>query len=72
MGWKCLSNLKMADQLLLSRWRRWCAAVFLFFSKTKHDMGSTSGRYAAHSLSASVSDFMGPTDELFLAIQVLG
>ena len=62
----------MVDQLLLSRWRRWHAAVLIFFSKIRHDVGSTSGRYVAHSLSASVSDFIGPTDELSSAIQVLG
>jgi hypothetical protein len=62
----------MADQLFLSRWRRWYAAVPLFFSKIRHGVGSTSSRYAAHSLSASVSDFMGPTDRLSSAIEVLG
>ena len=72
MSWRCLSSLKMVDQLLLSRWRRWYAVVILFFSKIKHDVGSTSNKYAAHSLSVSVFDFMGPTDRLSSAIQVLG
>ena len=62
----------MADQLFLSRWRRWHVAVLLFFSKIRHDAGSTSSRYAAHSLSPLVSDFMGPTDELTSAIYMLG
>jgi hypothetical protein len=62
----------MIDQLLLSRWRGWYAVVLLFFSKIRHDVGSTSGRYAVHSLSASVSDFMGPMNRLFSAVQVLG
>ena len=72
MSWRCLSSLKMVDQLLLSRWRRWYATAPLFFNKISHDVGSTSSRYAAHSLSASVSDFMGPTDRLSSAIQMLG
>ena len=72
MSWRCLSNLKMVVQLLLSRWRRWYAVVLLFFNKIRHNVGSTSSRYAAHSLSASVSDFMGPTDRLSSVIQMLG
>ena len=71
MSWTCLSSLKVVDQLLLSRWRRWYAAVPLYDSKIGPDGGSTSSRYAAHSWSASVSDFMGPRDKLSSAIQVL-
>ena len=71
MSWRCLNNLKMASWLLLSRWRRWEAVVLLFFSKIGHGVGSTS-RYVAHPLSTSVSDLVGPTDRLYLAIWILG
>ena len=55
------SSLKMINQLLLSRWKRWHAAVLLFFSKTGHGVGSISSRYVTHTLTASVSDLVGPT-----------
>ena len=47
MGWRCLNNLKIASWLLLSRWRRWHAAIPLFFSKIRYGVGSTSSRHAA-------------------------
>jgi hypothetical protein len=72
MSWKCWSSLKMVDQLLLSRLRGWYVVVPLFFSKIRHDVGSTNSRYTSHFLSTSVSDFMGPMDRLSSAIQVLG
>ena len=69
---EALSNLKMLSQLLLSRWRRWHAAVLFFFSKINHGVGSTSSRYAVYFSLALVSDFMGPTNWLSSAIQMLG
>ena len=72
MGWRCWSSLKMVDQPLLSRLKGWYAAIPLFFSKIRHGVGSTSSKYRAHPLSASVSDLMGPTGRLSSAIQVLG
>ena len=72
MSWRCLNNLKIASWLLLSRWRRWHAAIPLFFSKIRYGVGSTNSRHAAHSLSASVSAFMGPTGELSSAYSSAG
>uniref|UniRef100_A0A2N9HJX3 UBC core domain-containing protein n=1 Tax=Fagus sylvatica TaxID=28930 RepID=A0A2N9HJX3_FAGSY len=48
MSWRCLNNLKMVFQLLLSRWRRWHAATLLFFSKIGHGVGSTTSSYAVN------------------------
>ena len=56
-----LEKFENDNQLLLSRWRRWHAAVLLFFSKTGHGVGSISSRYVTHTLTASVSDLVGPT-----------
>jgi hypothetical protein len=40
----------------------------LFLVKMRHDVDSTSSRYTAHPLTASVSDFVGPTDRLSMAV----
>jgi hypothetical protein len=58
-------NDKLAAVVTLEKMH---AAVLLLFSKIRHDVGSTSGRYAAHPLSASVSDLVGPTDRLSKAV----
>jgi hypothetical protein len=52
MSCRSLSNLKMVGWFLLSRWRGWLAAAFLFFSKIGHSMGSASSRHAVLPLSA--------------------
>ncbi len=63
-----LEKFENDNQLLLSRWRRWHAAVLLFFSEIGHGAGSTSSRYVTHTLTTSVSDLVGPTDRLSSAI----
>ena len=40
--------------------------------KIWHDMGSTCSRHRAHPLTASFSDFVGPTDRLSTVVWVLG
>ena len=72
MSWRCWSNLKMVDQLLLSRLRGWKLLFLSLLVKIRHDVGSTSNRYTAHPLTASISDFVGPTDRLSMAVWVLG
>ena len=59
MSWRYLDSLKIVE-LFLSRWRRWHAAILLFFSKIRHGVGSTNSRYAVLSLSASVQTSWGP------------
>ncbi len=68
MSWKCWSNLKMVDLLLLSRLRGWKLLFLSFLVKIRHDVGSTNSRYTAHPLSISVSAFLGPTDRLSMVV----
>ena len=68
ISWRCGSSLKMVDQLLLSRLRGWKLLFFSLLVKIRHDVGSTTSRYTAHPLTALVSDFVGPTDRLSMAV----
>ena len=63
---------KMVDQLLLSHLRGWKLLFLSLLVKIRHDVGSTSSRYTVYPLTASVSDFVGPTDRLSIAVWVLG
>ena len=72
ISWRCWSSLKMVDRLLLSCLRGWRLLFLSLLVKIRHDVGSTSSRYAAHPLTASVSDFVGPMDRLSMAVWVLG
>ena len=72
MSWKCWSNLKNGRPAALVTFERMEATIPLFISENKTWLGFSCSSYRAHPLSASVSDFMGPTDKLSSAIQVLG
>ena len=72
MSWKCWSNLKNGRPTALVMFERMEATVPLFISENKTWLGFSCSSYRAHPLSASVSDFMGSTDRLSSAIQVLG
>ena len=63
---------KMVDQLLLSHLKGWKLLFLSLLVKVRHDVGSTSSRYTAHPLIASISDFIGPTNRLPMAVWVLG
>ena len=72
MSWRCLNNLKMASWLLLSCWRRWHAAAFLFFSKIGHSMGSANSRHAVFPFSAWVQTSWDPRIGCLQLFWVLG
>ena len=69
VSWRCWSNLKNGKPAALVMFERMEATVPLFISEIRHDVGSTSNRYTAHSLSASVSDFMGPRTDCLQLFQ---
>ena len=72
MSWKCWSNLKNGRSAALVTFKWMKAIVPLFISENKTWLGFSCSSYRAHPVSASVSDFMGSTDRLSSAIQVLG
>ena len=67
-----LEQFEMEDQLPFVTFEGMEAIVPLLISEIRHDVGSSYSRHRAHPLTASVSAFMGPTNRLSTATQVLG
>ena len=63
-----LEQFEYGRLALLSRWRGWRLLFLSLLVKIRHDVGSTCSRYRAHPLTASVSDLVGPTDRLSIAV----